>query len=424
MHDIELKFNAVIRLLLYVMLFWLPYSPAVIETCVILSVIVWLVKRIWLSFQMCEGNRFVAFKPAATPLNTPIAFFLLACLLSSAGSIFFPDSVLSFINKTLEWFVVYFLVVEVFTERKHFLIFLGVFLLTSTATAIDSLVQFYWTHKDFFMGHKIIPGDPATAGFKTTNDLGAYLTFVVALLVLLPFWGAEKRPQKILFSAMLVLAVWAMFVSMTRGAFLGIALAVLGVAGISLNQKNAKWRNCFFAVGVLVAVLFVANLLQPDWLSRWLNNSKIHTADWRLTIWQDTIAMTMNVPLFGNGINTFMVIFQDYSPLAKVNPTYAHNCFIQIAAETGLFGFGCFMAILWQLCATVWKHFAGTFKNQEKFLNVLYLGIILGAVAFLVQSFFDTSFYSLKLSVYFWYMVGILIAMDNLFQKRIFHGQN
>ena len=42
-----------------------------------------------------------------------------------------------------------------------------------------------------------------------------------------------------------------------------------------------------------------------------------------------------------------------------------------------------------------------------------------GALAFLVHSFFDTHFYSLQLSALFWFMVGVLVAMDNMLNREV-----
>jgi len=119
------RIDAFIRFFLYILIFWLPYSSAVIESCVIICFILWLLKR---SILLTQKRNFSEVKPEATFLNKPIVFFLLACMLSVTSSAFFGQSLHNFFTKTLEWFIVYFLVVEVFKNKKHIYIALAIFL--------------------------------------------------------------------------------------------------------------------------------------------------------------------------------------------------------------------------------------------------------------------------------------------------------
>jgi len=182
------RIDSLIRVLLYILIFWLPYSPAVIESCVILCLILWIVKRIIILYgkkrtdESIKGKLiwfFSAFKPERTHLDIPILYFLLACILSVTSSVFFAQSFHNFFTKTLEWFIIYFLVVEVFKDKKHITIVFGIFIFTAFSTVLDSLVQFYITNKDIFLGYVIEPGGRATAGFKTSNGLGGYLTIII-----------------------------------------------------------------------------------------------------------------------------------------------------------------------------------------------------------------------------------------------------
>jgi len=203
------KINVLIRIFLYILIFWLPYSPAVIESCVIVCLILWIVKRsIILSGKKRTGESvkskliwfLSAFKPEPTPLNIPIAY-----ILSVTSSAFFAQSFHNFFTKTLEWFIIYFLVVEVFKDKKHISIALGIFIFTAFATVSDSLVQFYITHKDIFLGRVIDPGSRATAGFKTSNGLGGYLTILIPGLLAWVLLGNQKYRYRLGASVILAL---------------------------------------------------------------------------------------------------------------------------------------------------------------------------------------------------------------------------
>ena len=112
---------------------------------------------------------------------------------------------------------------------------------------------------------------------------------------------------------------------------------------------------------------------------------------------------------FGHGINTFMRVFQAYRDNSH-GPTYAHNCYIQLAAETGIIGLLCFLSIM----ITLFHRSLESIRVclvKDRNLGVLGLGLLSGVFAFLVHSFFDTHFYSLQLSVYLWFMIGTLVAI-------------
>jgi len=122
------RIDSTIRVFLYILIFWLPYSPAVVETCVIISLLLWVAKRLilqsavsreGLSFKQKVIDCFKKFQLAPSALNRPIAFFLAICVLSVVSGSFFENSAHNFLTKTLEWFIVYFLVVEVFQEKKQ-----------------------------------------------------------------------------------------------------------------------------------------------------------------------------------------------------------------------------------------------------------------------------------------------------------------
>ena len=93
-----------------------------------------------------------------------------------------------------------------------------------------------------------------------------------------------------------------------------------------------------------------------------------------------------------------------------MGPTYAHNCFIQMASEVGLVGL---LAFLWIMA----KGFYQTLEivregmAMDHDLRTLAIGLLSGLFAYLVHSFFDTHFYSLQLSSYMWLMMGVLIAI-------------
>jgi O-antigen ligase len=391
-----------IRFLCYVLIFWLPYSPAAVETVVIISLILWMIKRA-LTIESCGISNAFALPPSY--LNASIGIFVLICLASVSGSPFFSVSLRGFFTKTLEWFVVYFLILEVFTQRKHVVTALIVLAVTASATVFDSLYQFYISSKDIFLGHMIEPLSRATAGFKTSNGLGGYLTMVVPVFWAMAFF-VERKVLKVLLLFLCIFSLWSLYVTQSRGAWVGVGFGLaLGLFSFVQVKKSLKGLVIVGAAVIgLLAVLGGSNVLKDVGSLERRNN-----VSWRWGVWQDTVTMIADRPMIGHGLNTYMKVFQAYRQKPDEHATYAHNSFLQIAAETGLFGLLSFALMIAKALHSGFKSFWECIKRKDSF-GVLILGVSVGVVAFLVQSFVDNNFYALQLSVHFWLMTGVLMA--------------
>lgn len=404
---LENRISSLIRFFLCLIIFWLPYSPAVIESSVIAGLLLWIFKRSVVCHRL-NGN-LAAFQLPDTPLNRPIFVFGIICLLSSLSSPFWQQSLPNFLTKTLEWFIVYFLVIEGVTERKHIYFILGVFVVTLLATVLDSLVQYYVTYKDIFLGHTIEPGTRATAGFKTPNGLGAYLTGAMPIVFAWIFKRNARLRYRLLITLLLLLVIWSLAVTFSRGALLAAWGGVIFFT--LLYGLHRRYGEFCLTIGVLFLLVILLGtfgfILTSDWK---LPSLRYDTVFWRLHVWQDAFRMVQDSWVLGHGINTFMQTFEVYRTDTGGSPTYAHNSYLQLMAETGVAGLVSFLWILGNLFRWLSSHISRYgIKNDDLILPAL--GVWSGITAFLLQSFFDNQFYSLQLSVYLWFMVGLLVVM-------------
>ena len=110
-------------------------------------------------------------------------------------------------------------------------------------------------------------------------------------------------------------------------------------------------------------------------------------------------------PFLGKGIGTFMDYFPKYTQ--NLGAQYAHNCFLQIWAETGIFSLLSFLLFAGSILLRGIRYLWTVPVRGFPFL----IGLISSFFAFLVGSFFETHLYSLQLSVLFWFIGGWLLAL-------------
>jgi O-antigen ligase len=293
--------------------------------------------------------------------------------------------------------------------------------------SLDGLIQHFITGVDIFFHHRAGKG-PISASFNHPNDLGAYLIFPLLLVIALlrdKFYAACRRYRAknnklqtagLLF--LLCLFTFAMVLTKSRGAWLGMLFGIFLLIFII-------YRRVFIWIGIsTVLIITLLFLLTPKPMLKSFRLEPIfvqNTYFSRMAIWRDTISMIKDKPVFGHGINTYMREFQKYRDLPwSSNPTYAHNCYLQMAAEMGLFGL---MAFLWiiarffrrsMVLATGYSLQNINGHKPEQIVDYAFLGILAGLLAFLVHSFLDTNLYSLQLNTLFWYMLGFVIASHKI----------
>ena len=102
----------------------------------------------------------------------------------------------------------------------------------------------------------------------------------------------------------------------------------------------------------------------------------------------------------------FVRRFGDFAPPEETYRGYAHNSYLQIWAETGIFGAVFFMI---PLAVILWRKAPrrGTGPPLSAG-SALWTGLL----AFLIQAFFDTNFHALQTSLLFWIFWGAFQRSD------------
>ncbi len=264
---------------------------------------------------------------------------------------------------------------------------------------IDGLIQFFTGH-DLFYARPVIPFanfNALTAQFKNSNNLASYLGFVTPVALAMAVTATTQRSRWIFWPLTITLGA-CLLLTFSRGAWLALLCGLLLMIVIS-----RPWKMLLLALLIFVMAIFINSSLSARAIPVLSLATGQPTAGFseRSELMGIGFQLIRENPFFGKGLGTFM----DYSGQRVVNThaDYAHNCYLQMWAESGIFSLLAFLLFLGILLGKGLK----AFKRSS---DPLLLGLLGGIFAFLIHSFFDTQFYSVSQSFLLWSMLGVLAA--------------
>ena len=444
-----------------VLIFVLPISKGLTETCSFLVLIFFFYKRSIFLLQTfrygylneIQSNRksieflkkvLCAIKLKSTFLNRFAVTFILINFFSIFSSQIHLLSLKGFIFKWLEQFILLFAAVEVLSDKKKISSFVLSLLAGLSLMAVNSFWQLF-KGIDFLRSNLLTEGR-VTSSFGHPNDYAAYLVVAVGVLfgVLISCFSAsswairsESKTKtqlingRILISMLMISSLVVLGLTFSRGAWVGVAVAF---GFVTLNRK----RLIFFCVPALILfyIVFSPKMLAvrdvslfEDYVSTvktevsvehetkesmlnqlgsdirdFPNNLYLKVTKFggmgRSGFWKQAFDIIKDYPVLGAGVNTYAKVVTRYQ---FTYGWYPHNCYLHMAAEIGLLGLGSFLLMLLVLFIKVIKVVNVT---QDPFIKNILLGSSAGLFGFLVHSFVDTNFYSVQLGALLWVING------------------
>ena len=378
--------------------FYIPISNALIESFAGLAITAWLVKKIISGFTL---RRLFPRNFLSLAVWVYVSAMLVSVVFSSAHVI----SARHFIFKTVEYVLLFFITAEIASPRvlRNVLI---AFMFSVCLAGIDG-VQQYFTHFDFLRHRAQVIVGRINGPFTTPNDFSNYLATLLPLAAGLSFINFNKKWIRPVLRVLSLILFVCLVLSATRSAWIAV------LASLFLAALFGQFR--LFLGGVLLVLLvFCARPFLPGAAQlRATHFFYFHEAGayfHRKILWDMGIDMLAQKPFFGQGLGTFMFNFDKFKPAYypyNWEISYAHNCFLQMAAETGMIGLLSFMAMVSMLFYTCLRRIWSMVKG---YLYHVICGLSLGICAYLVASFFDTCLYSLSLATLFWIMMGLTVA--------------
>lgn len=248
--------------------------------------------------------------------------------------------------------------------------------------------------------------------FANRNSAGLFFVIALICLVSLPGRIGDRRIGPILFyGSALVLALGTVLTqSRSSTLLLAIPFAYLLARRVVASGKLSRKRLVAVGGGILVSAgAVIALVLGNDRLAQtWGRFASFD--DMRWDFWRDTLPAIQHYWPVGSGMGTYrdtIEVFESLESISPLNSGRAHNEYLELALESGMFGLAVVAAWM-ALTAMLFQRALARGSSDERHLA---LGSMLVFAAIALQSVVDYPLRSQALLCVAASMFGVLIAV-------------
>ncbi len=243
------------------------------------------------------------------------------------------------------------------------------------------------------------------ASFVNQHHFAAFMEMTIGLTLALLVGKATGKDKRLLLLIAIVLMGIAILFTGSRGGL----LSLLGVVGfvlltnflrrdkseedVSKEAKRAGFRRNLALVGGGFALIFVligsVLLLGGDAsLVRGIGfTNQTDVSSGRTHFWSVALQIFKDSPILGSGLDAFATAFPRYDTWnGNLRVEQAHNDYLQILADAGIFGFLCIAAFVFLLFK---KGLQRIGAEHSHFRQSVAIGALAGCFGILLHSFFD-----------------------------------
>ncbi|MBD3379940.1 MAG: hypothetical protein GF408_05700 [Candidatus Omnitrophica bacterium] len=333
-----------------------------------------------------------------SPLNVPIALYTAILCFSTAKGIMMGDVYalkgMFYVFKLIEYFILYFIVINHVTRERQVKLFLIVLFFTSIVVAIYGITHLGSVERISapFEGE----GEP--------NTLGGYMLFIISLVAGLIY---HYRSKRLLLVLMFIFLIPTFVFTLSRASYLGMFAALFAFAGLSRDKRiiNASLVLLLLFMGAVVfgpPVLKdrVIGAFKPEESQSLKKVGAISLGPSpaaRIESWQNLIQKRFpKRPLLGWGVT---------------GTEFLDSQYFLVLGETGIVGLGAFLWLMW----SVWKGALYSYRHVEKPLyKGLSMGFMVGFSGLLLHAVGSNTFIIIRIAEPFWFFAAIVLKLVDI----------
>ncbi|MCK4592742.1 O-antigen ligase family protein [Candidatus Parcubacteria bacterium] len=211
--------------------------------------------------------------------------------------------------------------------------------------------------------------------------------------------------SKLLYLILFIMLL-AELLTFSRGGYIGM-IAGIGVTIILL------WRYINFNKKIILGLVAGISVLFIMFSNQSIINRFLSSFDFdegsnteRIKNWNQGWEIFSDNFFTGVGIGNYSIYL--YPTVEYRTPIYAHNLYLDIGAEMGIFALLVWLALIG---ITIWQLFKTGEKSKDAFSRALSFGLVGSLIWFSTHSFFDTSIYSPTILAVFVIIVSISVMI-------------
>lgn len=246
--------------------------------------------------------------------------------------------------------------------------------------------------------------------FINRNHFAGFVAMLCPLAAVLFTDDLSRRryPEAALWILCFLAMSFAVFMSLSRGAWLAYLASGLVLVGFTLLRRRFRTGLCLLAVILLALAAIVLPARQEfgDRIESTADSSEDSSLKFRLSTWRDSLRILPDYPLLGVGANGLRMILPQYRrTTTRREADFAENEYIQVPVELGL----CGLALIVPLCVLV------AFRWRENSLAGVItptIGLAVGGAVAVVVTHAAVDF-AIRVPLYFVVfcsMVGLVVG--------------
>lgn len=343
-----------------------------------------------------------------TPLNRPIAAYSCAAIVATGlGMIAGRVNVLGgtlFVLKFIQYFVIYFMVVNNLRERRQFERFLVALLATAALASLIGIMQ---------IPSGLRVSAPFEGGSGEPNTFGGYLVLMLAVVAGL-YLTNESPERRIVLPFLGILLIVPLLFTLSRASY--IALIPMGVGLLVFSQRKLFMTSALAFSLVLIPLLLPKSVTdrvfytftQPYHPSQAeIGTVRLDTStSARIRSWKQAVTDWPKHPIFGYGVTGYEFVDSQY---------------FRVLVETGLVGLLAFLLLQISLFRRARDVLRGT---HDPLFKGVALGFVAGFIALIVHSIGTNTFIIVRIMEPFWFLAGMVMRIAQLERMPTALAQN
>lgn len=331
----------------------------------------------------------------STPINKLIFAILAMDVISTiwgttAGAYPFKLSAVFYFLKTVEFFIIFFLVVNYINTRSQIKFFLFFALLTVTLLGLYAMSQI--PKNEVFSDYRV------TAPFEGTPEpatIGGYMAFLLLIIACLFLY--EPRPLMKWFYGIIGIIIFIPFLfTLNRASYIAF---IIGMIYITIVSRK-KWFGFFLALFLLTSPVWAPDSLKQRIAYTWedaVNPGREWGVDQSTQERINTYRKMWNTlkysPIIGCGLGSYDFLDSQYA---------------RTLHEIGAVGLGIWLFLYFRL----FRISQWLFRNlEEGMFKGMALGYSAGVIGILLHGFGNITFYIVRIMEPFWLISGLVVSL-------------